>query len=233
VRLPHEFFLLVGETRHAYLLVGVQTSIVAADLVVMRRLVLAAIVLALGGVGFVMHERKSAMEAHLGELATELGGRHVYVHCQSFAGNLVDISNEAGFVKFHDNGVPYDSTELKRPICQALQRFPHEWQSPQFQCVYALGDCPKPIWEDVLAVHTFAHEVWHLHGSIQEARTECSALQTTAEAATLFGADARSAQATALYALQRMYPNLPDDYRTPDCVNGGPYDLRPADPVWP
>jgi len=199
----------------------------------MRRIVIAAIVLAVGGVGFVMHERKSELESHLGEVATELGGRHVHVHCQSFAGNLVDVSNEAGSVRFHENGVPYDTTDLKRPICQALQRFPHEWQSPLFQCVYALADCPKPIREDVLAVHTFAHEVWHLHGYLQEARTECYALQTTVQAAMLLGADARAAQATAVYALQRFYPNLPDDYKMPDCVNGGPYDLRPADPPWP
>ena len=45
-------------------------------------------------------------------------------------------------------------------------------------------------------------------------------------------ADARAAQATAVYALTRFYPNEPDEYHEP-CVNGGPGDLRPADPVWP
>ena len=99
--------------------------------------------------------------------------------------------------------------------------------------MYARTGCPKPIWEDVLAVHTLAHEVWHLHGVTSEARTECDALQTTARAAELFGADVRSAQATAGYAWVHFYPQLPDDYRMADCVNGGPYDLRPTDPVWP
>jgi hypothetical protein len=199
----------------------------------MRRLVLAAVVLLVVGVAFVLHERTSALEHQLGSVATQLGGRHVGVHCQSFAGNLVDVSAEAGYVKFDENGVPYDYTDLKRPICKALERFPSQWRTAGFECVYANADCPQRIVEDVLAVHTLAHEVWHLHGYIQEARTECNALQTTAQAAILLGADARAAQAVAGYAYRHFYPNMPDEYRMSDCVNGGPYDLRPADPVWP
>ena len=55
------------------------------------RLKLAIVAVALVGAGFIMHERKSALEHHLGQVATELGSRHVRVHCQSFAGNLVDV----------------------------------------------------------------------------------------------------------------------------------------------
>jgi len=197
-----------------------------------RWLAFATVALLLG-TGFVMHERKSALEARLASVATELGRRHVHVHCQSFGGSLVDVSNEAGYVEFDVSGVPKDFMVLKRPICHALQRFPREWRTPSFGCVYTLADCPPSIFEDVLAVHTLAHETWHLHGYIEEARTECNALQTTAEAATLFGADPRAATATAFYVWKRIYSYEPDDYRLAACVNGGPYDLRPADPVWP
>jgi hypothetical protein len=197
------------------------------------RLALAVIVLLVCGVAFTMHERKSALERHLGQVATQLGSRHVHVHCQGFTGNLVDVSSEAGSVRFDASGIPSDVTDLKRPICNALKRFPHDVRSSSYRCVLAGSDCPSRIFEDVLAVHTLAHEVWHLHGISNEATTECNALQTTARAAELFGADSQSAQATAVYAMQRFYPNLPDDYRRPDCVNGGPLDLRPADPVWP
>jgi hypothetical protein len=197
------------------------------------RLKLAIAVLLVGGVAFVMHERKSALEARLGAVATQLGSRHVHVRCQSFAGNLLDVGSEAGFVRFDASGVPYDWTELKKPICDALKRYPHDLRSAAYGCVLANAECPQRIWDDVLAVHTLAHEVWHLHGITSEARTECNALQTTAQAAELFGADPRAAQATAAYALVHFYPLLPDDYRMADCVNGGPYDLRPADPVWP
>jgi hypothetical protein len=153
------------------------------------RLKLAIAALLVCGVGFVLHERKSALENHLSQIATELGSRHVHVHCQSFAGNLFDVSGEAGTVQFDASGIPSSTTDLKRPICDALARFPHDVTSAGYACVYANADCPQKIWEDVLAVHTLAHEVWHLHGIRDEAQTECYALQTTARAAELFGAD--------------------------------------------
>jgi hypothetical protein len=197
------------------------------------RLKLAIVVLVVCGVGFVLHERKSALESHLSQIATQLGHRHVHVHCQSFAGNLVDVGPEAGTVQFDQSGIPSDTTNLKRPICAALDRFPHDVASADFACVYTNADCPQKIWEDVLAVHTLAHETWHLHGIQDEAKTECYALQTTAQAAQLFGASPAAAQATAKYAYARFYPNLPDEYRQAPCGNGGPLDLRPTDPNWP
>jgi hypothetical protein len=196
------------------------------------RLKLALVLVALVSVGFVLHERKSQLEHRLGRIATELGDRHVRVHCQSWAGNLVDVSGEAGSVQFNASGVPADVTDLKRPICRALDRFPKDVRGPEYGCVLRGAPCPQRIFEDVLAVHTLAHEVWHLHGIGSEALAECNALQTTARAAVLLGADLAAAQATAAYALARLYPEMPDEYRMP-CANGGPNDLRPADPVWP
>ena len=104
------------------------------------RLKLAILVLAVCGVGFVLHERKSALERHLGQVATQLGSRHVHVHCQSFAGNLVDIGPEAGTVQFDQSGIPSDTTNLKRPICAALARFPHDVNSGAYACVYTNAD---------------------------------------------------------------------------------------------
>ncbi len=197
------------------------------------RLFLGIVVVAVLGVAFVFHERRSALEHELGAVATQLAGRPVHVNCQGLAGDLLDATAEAGTVRFDANGRPADYTDLKRPICDALNRFSHDVKSPAYGCVITLSDCPQSIWEDVLAVHTLAHESWHLTGITNEATTECKALQTTAFAATLLGADAPSAQATAKYALVKFYPNLPDEYRTFDCANGGPLDLRPADATWP
>jgi hypothetical protein len=106
-------------------------------------------------------------------------------------------------------------------------------RSPSYGCVLAGADCPRKIFDDVLAVHTLAHETWHMHGIGNEGLTECYALQTTAKAAMLFGADPTAAQRTADYARARLYPFLPDEYHLVDCNNGGPHDLRPTDPVWP
>ena len=198
------------------------------------RLFLGIVVVAALGAAFVFHEQHSLLEGQLAIAATQLAGRPVHVHCQGFTGALLDATAEAGSVRFDANGRPGDTTDLKRPVCDALNRFPHDVKSPAYACVLALSpDCPQSIRDDVEAVHTLAHESWHLRGIGSESLTECRALQTTAFAATIFGADPRAAQATAAYALKYFYPRMPDEYRTFECANGGPLDLRPADPVWP
>lgn len=197
------------------------------------RIALAVIVFAGLATAFVFHERRSELEHQLGSVATQLAGRHVRVHCQGVTGDLLDVTAEAGTVWFDANGKPADVTDLKRPICTALRRYPHDVESTSYDCVLAQADCPHGIFEDVLAVHTLAHESWHLHGESSESVAECHALQTTASAAMLLGADPLAAQATAIYAMKRLYPNLPDEYRTPLCVDRGPMDLRPTDPHWP
>ena len=197
------------------------------------RIALAILVAAIIGTAFVFHERRAQLERRLGSVATQLAGRHVHVHCQGVTGDLLDVTAEAGTVWFDANGRPADVTDLKRPICAALKRFPHDVKSKPFGCVLAQDDCPHAIFEDVLAVHTLAHESWHLRGETSESVAECKALQTTASAAMLLGADSRAAQAVADYALSRLYPNMPDEYRTPLCGNGGSMDLRPTDPHWP
>ena len=197
------------------------------------RLFLVIVAVGIVGTAFVFHERRSVLEHQLGSVATQLADRHVRVHCQGLTGDLLDATSEAGTVWFDANGKPADVTNLKRPICNALRHFRHDARSPAYGCVLTQGDCPQSIFEDVLAVHTLAHESWHLRGNTSESLTECHALQTTAFAATLLGADPQAAQATATYALLRLYPNLPDDYRTLECTDGGPMDLRPTDPHWP
>src|SRR5512146_207596 len=137
------------------------------------RITIAALVLLVCGAAFVMHARSSALEHRLGEVATELGRRHVHVHCQSFAASLVDVSSEAGYVEFDASGVPYDYTDLKRPICRALKRYPSDVRSTGYGCVLRNVACPQRYREDALAVHTLAHEVWHLHGIANEALAEC------------------------------------------------------------
>jgi hypothetical protein len=197
------------------------------------RIVLAVILVVILGSAFVYHERRSALEHDLGAVATQLAERPVHVHCQGITGDLIDVTPEAGTVQFDQDGHPADVTNLKRPICTALRRVKHDVKTSGFGCVIAGTNCPQKIFEDVGAVQTLSHESWHLRGNTNEALTECHALQTTAFAATLLGADQQAAQATATYALQHIYPYLPDEYRTPLCTNGGPMDLRPTDPHWP
>jgi hypothetical protein len=193
----------------------------------------AFILIAVLGAGWVMHERKSVLEDRLGHITTQLTIRHVKVHCQSFAGELVDVGPEMGSVQFTASGVPSDTTNLKRPVCTALDRFRGDISSGRLDCVVTGAVCDKRAFQDVMALHTLAHEAWHLHGIGNEAETECKSLQTTAQAAELFGADPQRATAIARYYVTTYYPQMPTDYRSGECGNGGPYDLRPADPSWP
>jgi len=195
--------------------------------------ILVALVLVAVACGFVMHERKASLERRLGKVASTLAGRPAHVHCQGLVGETFDVTTEQGSVWFDAGGQPADTTDLKRPICAALARYRSDVEGPAYGCVVSGGTCPARIEEEVLAVHVLAHESRHLRGERSESLAECNALQTTAEAARLLGADPERAQATAAYVLVHIYPTMPPEYQEADCVNGEPRDLRPDDPVWP
>ena len=172
------------------------------------RLKLAALVLLVCGVG-VRHARAQVRPGAPSRRRRDRSSAGATSTCTARASRATSSTSarEAGTVKFDPSGIPYDYTDLKRPICQALKRFPQDVRSAGLRLrARTSAECPQRYWEDALAVHTLAHEVWHLHGIGNEAQTECNALQTTARAAMLLGADARAAQATAVYALIRFYP---------------------------
>lgn len=68
---------------------------------------------------------------------------------------------------------------------------------------------------------------------MNEAITECTGLQHTAQVARALGADADQAQDLAEYYWRAVYPQLPEAYRSSDCMDGGRLDLRPGSSVWP
>jgi hypothetical protein len=194
---------------------------------------IAVLIVIVAGVGFVVHERKSRLEDDIASVASQLAERKVHVHCQGATGELIDVGPELGAVPFDASGRPGDVTNLKRSVCTALRRFRADATSPRFECVVAMTECDRRAFDDVQAVKVLAHEVWHLRADADEAVTECHSLQTTAQAAQLLGADPSRAEAVAQYAWRFIYPNMPSDYRTTECSDGGPLDLRPADSHWP
>ena len=80
-----------------------------------------------------------------------------------------------------------------------------------------------------MAVDVLTHEAWHLQGIQDEARTECNALQTMAGTAVALGATQAQAAALARAQFTEDYPNLPDHYRSEQCVDGGPSTCGPDD----
>ena len=87
--------------------------------------------------------------------------------------------------------------------------------------------------EAAIAVNVLSHESWHLAGVRDEAAAQCYALQTNADTAMRLGAGPDDARAIAAFIQREVQPVLPADYRSSDCFEGGPLDLRPDRLYWP
>ena len=185
--------------------------------------------------GFVAlrHHRAEAAENRLAAIASEIAGRDVKVRCQGALAAAFDIGAEAGSVRFDAAGRPSDTAELKRGTCAALARFPREHLRPEFACLARALPCPDAVVLSVWSVQALAHEAWHLAGELDEARTQCFGLQSTARVAGRLGADRTRAQALAAYVYARLYPLMPAAYQSSHCHDGGALDLRPETSVWP
>ena len=184
----------------------------------MKRLALVLALAALAAGLLWLRHAKAETERRLAAIAGEVAQRDVSVRCQGRFGEALDVGVEAGSVRFDADGRPTDETELDRAVCDSLAQFREDGEAS---------------FEAVQAIHTLAHEAWHLAGIQDEAQTECYALQTTALVAERLGADPVVAQGIAVDALRRLYPALPERYRTGDCHDGGVLDLRPASALWP
>jgi hypothetical protein len=175
----------------------------------------ALVVIVLG----VLEYRAQAAERRYGKLVSEIAHRDVGVRCQGMFGHLVDIGQELGTVQFDAEGDPADRTDIKRDACKWLRE-------------YEQGD-KKVRFNSAVAVHVLAHEAIHLRGWTNEAVAECYGLQHTAQVARGLGASATQAQALAEFYWRVVYPDMPDEYRTTDCENGGRLDLHKDSDVWP
>lgn len=176
-------------------------------------LVVLALVLAVPGA------RRRVEEARLASVAARLAGHRVTVHCQTNAAALVDAGAELGFVPYDENGVPRPVTTLKRGPCQDLRS-------------YLGGATAHPTSDEVVAVHVLTHEAMHLRGETDEAVAECEAVQRDALTARMLGASARQARELAVRYWLTVYPDMPDDYRSRDCVPGGVLDEHLDSAPW-
>lgn len=163
--------------------------------------------------------RAQRAEALFGKAASRIAQRDVSVRCQGLIGNMVDIGTELGSVWFDGDGVPADKTDIKRKACNWAKQ-------------YAGGE-RRVTMANALGVHVIAHEAIHLRGEMSESVTECYAMQYAAQVAQDLGATPMQAQQLVEFYWDTVYPTMPDEYRTPDCVNGGRLDLRPHTDIWP
>jgi hypothetical protein len=200
----------------------------------MRVASLSVVLVLLVGVLAVQHSKR-ANERRLAGVASGLAGRDVSIHCQSFWGELVDISGRSGSVSFDHDGAPLDEASLSRGTCKWLVRVAGGDARADLACVEAavyVGACGRDADHLVHAVVTLAHEAMHLRGETNEAAAQCYAVQLAARTAQLLGVAPAQAAAIGRYALARQR-YMPADYQSSECRAGGALDLHPETPSWP
>lgn len=182
----------------------------------------------LAAVGFARHEERIQEQDRLAVIASDLAGRKVGVRCPSFLSSLVDTRGESGRVLFDASGRPADHTDLSPQTCKALRRL----DRVDFDCVER-GDCGYDEFQAGWAAHTLAHEAFHLRGHQDEGVTECYALQNTAFVAERLGVPTEQAEHLQAWLFATGYPNEPEEYRSSQCYDRGPLDLRPQHTEFP
>jgi hypothetical protein len=180
---------------------------------------------------FTLHRAAGQADAPPGDLrlstiASELAKRKVSIRCEG-SGSLMRVDGESGRTTFV-NGKPGKTSFLQAGVCATLHGYSRELKAG-FDC---LLPCARPL-EVAWSLNTLAHESYHLAGVRNEAETECYALQAIDFAARRLGATPEQARALASFAFQELPGRMPPVYSSPECRDGGRYDLRPGDPVWP
>jgi hypothetical protein len=165
--------------------------------------------------GYLRHKE----EGRLSAVASQLAGRAVQVHCQTYGQSFVDAGAELGYVPYDAAGVPEAHTLIKHDQCDDLSS-------------YMNSDKANPPMAQVVAVHVLTHESMHMAGETVEAKAECEAMQRDAETARLLGATSAEALTLARTYWVNVYPHMNDTYRTGDCAAGGTLDEHLPDAPW-
>jgi hypothetical protein len=198
------------------------------------RLVVLSLVCVLVGLYLGLYrDRAEAERDALAEIASSIAERPVSINCPGALERLTEVSPHDGSVAFSADGRPADHADLSGATCSHLADFDERAARGELDCLAGSTRCSRDIEQTAVAVNVLTHESYHLAGHLSEAAVQCYALQRNAEAARMLGATAEQASAVARFVYEHVYPALPQEYRSSECHDRGPYDLRPASPVWP
>ena len=177
------------------------------------------------------YTRREENENRLALVASAVALRDVDVSCPGFWTRLVEITPNAGWVDFDQNGRPSDETSLSASTCRGLERV---WRGKQssFGCLLS-GGCDARRCDAVCGVVTLAHESWHLRGIVDEARTQCYAIQTMEQVARRLGVSLADARVIAA-AVAADDARAPGASTTPcSVVRAARTTSTPRRPTWP
>ncbi len=91
--------------------------------------------------------------------------------------------------------------------------------------------CPPGVSEQAFAVVTLTHEAHHAAGSLNEAKTQCYAIQRSDTAAEALGIAKADAALIGGFELREI--ELPPEYVSKDCKRGGKLDIEPETKAFP
>ena len=197
---------------------------------------LSVAVVLLGSLGWWALDRADRIgnQHRLEPIASAIAGRAVKVRCPGPIGRALGQDTLEGSVRFSADGRPANDTQLRATSCAELDALAEGRRARELACTERAGIlCGRHGAELAMAVDVITHESFHLQGIQDEAKTECSSLQTMAETAQRLGATPAQGAALARGQYAETYPRMPDHYRSPDCSEGGALDLRPDDPHFP
>jgi hypothetical protein len=173
---------------------------------------------------------RSRIEPRFGEVASRLARKEVEVRCWSRPDWVRLLREEKAYTKHRIDedtlgfaGIDGSRVNLAPDVCEGLVDLAYHHARPT-------GDVARfPL---AAAVVTLSHEPQHSKGVAVEAQAECYAIQVAASAARRLGVDGAYAD-----GLTRLYwahygEELPA-YRSPECREGGAYDLKRTTSAWP
>jgi hypothetical protein len=153
--------------------------------------------------------------------ATELAdGRRARVHCNTLFDTMVDPDMLAAG---HASPVT-GKIVLQKPWCGVLMDYLRHPQRASDKELWSLG--------------MFTHESMHVRGEMNEARTECQAVQRNYRSAKLLGVPDEIARTNALdyynngYQQRGRIGGMQSAYYSTDCAPGGALDEHLPDSTW-
>ncbi len=176
-----------------------------------------------------------SLQNRLAPIASEIAGRQVGVRCPGVFGRLLAPGDTAaGVVSVDAEGRVSDHTDLRTATCKELDALVDGGRERQLACAERSSSCGDDVQTLAWAIGTVAHESVHLRGILDEALTECYAMQYLALHRAAARGDAAAGPQPRAAALGDEPGKKPDQYQVPaGCEDGGRLDLRPADPAWP
>jgi hypothetical protein len=175
--------------------------------------------------------RPATYEEQIAEqVARRLTGHDASVRCGSLGTSNPNVLGVTPLLR----GRSFDYFLMRPAECTYLawfRREPSRWDPRSCSG----SDCVE-VPDIAMALAVVAHESYHLLGYTNEAQVECYGMQSIWFVASKLGGSVAESQALAsLYATQ-MYPERRTQtpaYWSPECRDGGRYDLRRSLARWP